>query len=196
MSTAKLSVIIFLPVNCEYIAEKPTPNHQPKKIAHKSWVNPVSLPIHQNGTRSNPLLLYLLHRKSLGLLGNRSSTHRAPHLPLEQRQLNMSILDLKPADTPDYMIPAWLGCISWAAGEPVLLEQFKKDTGLSYSAPKNGMDAMIDEATGHRRKSVRNSSNGPIPTSGGKSNQKKMDTPLTRLAEEIAEKADSGSVLK
>jgi hypothetical protein len=60
------------------------------------------------------------------------------------------IVAMKPADTPDYMIPAWLACIAWALSEPGALAQFRADTGNSWTPPRTGIDAMVDEATGAR----------------------------------------------
>lgn len=34
-----------------------------------------------------------------------------------------------PADTPDIMAPAWLGCISHAAGDSFMVRTFNSDTG-------------------------------------------------------------------
>lgn len=59
-----------------------------------------------------------------------------------------SVLDLKPADTPDYMVEAWLGCISWALTEPAVLEQFQIDTGNRWTPGRNGLEQAIDKATG------------------------------------------------
>jgi hypothetical protein len=53
-----------------------------------------------------------------------------------------------PSDVPECMWPMWAACLRWAIGEPDILAAFTVDTGLSYSAPKCGLDAMIDEATG------------------------------------------------
>ena len=56
---------------------------------------------------------------------------------------------LMPADTPDYMMPAWLGCMHWAIGEDNIRAAFEAETGHRYTAPKNGLERMIDESTGH-----------------------------------------------
>lgn len=55
---------------------------------------------------------------------------------------------LMPADTPDYMIEAWLGCIHWAISEPDILAAFRADTGNNWSPGLTPIDRMIDEATG------------------------------------------------
>lgn len=56
---------------------------------------------------------------------------------------------LMPSDTPDYMAPAWAGCLSWAIGEPEIRATFERETRMKFAAPKSGLDRMIDEATGH-----------------------------------------------
>jgi hypothetical protein len=56
---------------------------------------------------------------------------------------------LMPADTPDYMAPAWASCMSWAISEADIRAAFEAETGHQYSPPKNGLERMIDEATGH-----------------------------------------------
>ncbi len=53
-----------------------------------------------------------------------------------------------PADVPECMWPMYFSCLQWAIGEPEVMAAFKADTGLSYSAPRCGLDRMIDEATG------------------------------------------------
>jgi hypothetical protein len=60
----------------------------------------------------------------------------------------LNILDLKPADTPDYMIPAWLGCIAWALGDPDIMAAFRAETGNQWTPPGNAIDRMVDDATG------------------------------------------------
>lgn len=54
-----------------------------------------------------------------------------------------------PATTPDYMLPAWFGCLSWAAGEPEVRKAFKAKTGMALSGASNPLGRMIDKATGH-----------------------------------------------
>lgn len=58
-----------------------------------------------------------------------------------------SIIRLLPSDTPEYMLPAWLGCISFALKQPEMIAAFRKDTGNLWK-PGTGLDKMIDEATG------------------------------------------------
>lgn len=65
------------------------------------------------------------------------------------------ILSLMPDDTPECMAFMWVGCLSFAAGEQGIVEQFEKDTGNRYVAPRNGLEASIDEATGLPQQVVR-----------------------------------------
>ena len=58
------------------------------------------------------------------------------------------VMSLMPDDTPAYMAPAWLGCIGWAAREDALVDAFRAETGNNWKPARNGMDAMIDVATG------------------------------------------------
>ena len=59
----------------------------------------------------------------------------------------MNIEQLRPADTPEYMTPAWLGCISWAIGNEDLIAAFREDTGITWKPGHTPIDRMIDEAT-------------------------------------------------
>ena len=54
-----------------------------------------------------------------------------------------------PADTPDYMAPAWVSCMSWAIGHKEIRAEFEAETGNRWVPPKNGLDKMIDAATGN-----------------------------------------------
>lgn len=58
---------------------------------------------------------------------------------------------LMPADTPDYLAPAWAGCMSWAAGEPEIVAAFQRETGNKYRPPTTGLEAAIDKAAGADR---------------------------------------------
>lgn len=58
-----------------------------------------------------------------------------------------SILALKPADTPDYMIDAWLGCVVWAISNEETLALFRTETGNRWYPGRSGLDRMIDQAT-------------------------------------------------
>lgn len=66
----------------------------------------------------------------------------------DYRKHDLKILSLMPEDTPECMAFMWLGCLRFAAGEKGIVEQFEKDTGICYRAPRNGLEAAIDEATG------------------------------------------------
>lgn len=59
-----------------------------------------------------------------------------------------NVLQLMPADTPEYMAPAWLGCIHFALGEPEIVAAFRAATGNLWKPGRNGLDKAIDEATG------------------------------------------------
>lgn len=63
-------------------------------------------------------------------------------------EVPMSRPRLMPSDTPDYMAPAWVGCISWAIGNPEIRATFMTDSGLKWEPPKTELDRMIDKATG------------------------------------------------
>lgn len=55
---------------------------------------------------------------------------------------------LMPADTPDYMVEAWAGALCWAASEKDIMNAFLDETKIQVRIPANGLDAMIDAATG------------------------------------------------
>lgn len=61
---------------------------------------------------------------------------------------------LMPADTPDYMAPAWIGCIHWAIGDADILAAFRAETGNTWTPARNGLDMMIDQATVVDRKFI------------------------------------------
>ena len=63
---------------------------------------------------------------------------------------SFDILALRPADTPEYMTPAWLSCIWSVANEPNAAKLFLADTGMKLS--HTPIDQMIDQATGMDRK--------------------------------------------
>lgn len=58
------------------------------------------------------------------------------------------VMTLRPADTPEYMNPAWLGCISFALNQPELMQQFRDETGMRWQPARSGIERMIDQATG------------------------------------------------
>jgi hypothetical protein len=55
---------------------------------------------------------------------------------------------LMPADTPRYMLPAWLGCISFAISNDECMKAFRVETGNRWTPGRSGIERMIDEATG------------------------------------------------
>jgi len=59
---------------------------------------------------------------------------------------------LMPASTPDFMAPAWAGCLRWAVGKQEILDAFAHETGNQWKPGRSGLDRMIDEATGADRK--------------------------------------------
>jgi hypothetical protein len=67
----------------------------------------------------------------------------------------MAELIQPPSDVPECMWPMWVGCLRWAIGNSEILAAFTADTGLTYSPPKSGLDAMIDEASGFNEKLVK-----------------------------------------
>lgn len=60
----------------------------------------------------------------------------------------MDIESLRPSDTPEYMTPAWIGCISWALGTPEIVAAFRAETGHRWQPGRNGLERMIDKAAG------------------------------------------------
>jgi hypothetical protein len=60
----------------------------------------------------------------------------------------VAIEDLKPNDTPDYMLPAWIGCISWAISEPEVVAAFRQETGNQWTPGRSPLERMIDQSTG------------------------------------------------
>ena len=54
-----------------------------------------------------------------------------------------------PKGTPEYMAPAYYGCLNWAIGNEGIRKQFEDETGIKIpSAPRSALDKLIDEATG------------------------------------------------
>ena len=60
----------------------------------------------------------------------------------------MILEGLRPNDTPDYMTPAWLGCLRWALSEPEIVAQFREETGNQWTPGRTPIESMIDDATG------------------------------------------------
>jgi hypothetical protein len=57
-----------------------------------------------------------------------------------------TISDVAPKDF--LMQIAWQDFLWWAIGEKEIVKQFEEQTGMKFSAPKNGIEKMIDDATG------------------------------------------------
>jgi hypothetical protein len=53
-----------------------------------------------------------------------------------------------PASTPEQLFPAWASCLMWAVNDPDAIAAFREDTGCKFQPARNGLDRMIDEATG------------------------------------------------
>jgi len=66
----------------------------------------------------------------------------------------LRLQDLMPSDTPPYMFPAWLGCLSWAVSEPAIMAAFRAETGNHWQPGRSGIERMIDEATGAQEQFV------------------------------------------
>lgn len=52
-----------------------------------------------------------------------------------------------PADTPEIMMPAWLGALDWALGKDDIVEAFRADTGNRWRPGRAPIERMIDRAT-------------------------------------------------
>lgn len=65
-----------------------------------------------------------------------------------------TIDELFPKNTPEYMMPAWLGCLSWALGNPEILAAFRAETGRKWTPGMTPLDRMIDESTGVDREFI------------------------------------------
>ena len=61
---------------------------------------------------------------------------------------------MMPADTPEYMAPAWLGCLSFASRQPEILAWFHDATGMPTTLGGSPIEQMIDEATGYDKKVI------------------------------------------
>jgi hypothetical protein len=53
-----------------------------------------------------------------------------------------------PEDTPEYMAPAYFGCLRWALGFDPILDSFFEVTGISLSPARSGINKLVDDATG------------------------------------------------
>lgn len=57
------------------------------------------------------------------------------------------MIDL-PKDVPEYMAPAWVACLMWAAEEPAMLAAFSQETKVPIPSRRGGIVGMIDKACG------------------------------------------------
>ena len=55
--------------------------------------------------------------------------------------------DLRPLDMPEYMTPAWLGCIEWAIKRPGIVAQFRAETSNAWMPGVSPVDRLIDKST-------------------------------------------------
>lgn len=54
-----------------------------------------------------------------------------------------------PEGTPEFMAPAYFGCLQWAIGFEDMRKQFETETGTSAPAlPRSPIEAMVDKACG------------------------------------------------
>jgi hypothetical protein len=60
---------------------------------------------------------------------------------------NLNLIE-RYAPTDALQRQAWVDCLLWASGHPEILQHFRHDSGIEIIAPRNQLDAMIDEATG------------------------------------------------
>ena len=66
----------------------------------------------------------------------------------------LDIISLRPADTPDSMTDAWLGCIHWALGQPDIVDAFRADTGIKWRPGQTPIERMIDQAADAEREFI------------------------------------------
>jgi hypothetical protein len=53
--------------------------------------------------------------------------------------------------TDPLLIPAWLGLLHYALGQPEMVAQFRQDTGHQWHPGSTPLDRLVDEATGAER---------------------------------------------
>ena len=54
-----------------------------------------------------------------------------------------------PEGTPEYMAPAYYGCLNWAIGEEYCRKQFEEDTQTqALLLPRSPIELMVDRACG------------------------------------------------
>ena len=47
-----------------------------------------------------------------------------------------------------FHLGAFVGYVRWASGDSKMIDRFQAETGVVYHAPKTGLNAAIDKATG------------------------------------------------
>jgi len=64
--------------------------------------------------------------------------------------------------TPKVLVPRdplhhapWAACLLWAGGDKEAVARFRAETGCTWTPPKNALDRMIDDATGHSGETAR-----------------------------------------
>lgn len=60
---------------------------------------------------------------------------------------NMEYIE-PPANTPEFIWPAWYSCLRWAVGEKEIMGRFTAETGIKFHPETSPLDWMIDDATG------------------------------------------------
>lgn len=62
---------------------------------------------------------------------------------IEQQYLKTSY------DDNPIMYGAFVGCVSWAIGNPEIMAWYREETGDRFQPPKNAIEESIDKATGN-----------------------------------------------
>lgn len=52
-------------------------------------------------------------------------------------------------DDDPLMYGFFIGCVRWALGEDAVLQRYREETGDRFQFAKNGIEKMIDQATGN-----------------------------------------------
>lgn len=74
--------------------------------------------------------------------------------PAPEPTPEFSIRALLPDDTPEYMMPAWISCMSWALTNDEIMAAFREDSGNQWQPGRSSLDKMIDDATGAGKKFI------------------------------------------
>jgi hypothetical protein len=67
----------------------------------------------------------------------------------------IELIELMPVHTPEYMAPAWISCLHWAAGKQEVVTAYRKETGDNYKPSLVPIEQMIDQATGRQEAFLR-----------------------------------------